>query len=99
MTTCDDSAALLLDYLYGLLEAEEVQHLRDHLAGCPACQAALAEAEAQQHLLARAAHVAGVVPAFVAPSDKPAEVGSAPRAPEEPAESPATLPLATPTTR
>src|SRR5437879_2066497 len=87
MHTCDECTDRLLDFLYGLLEADEVQPLRDHLAACPACKAALADAEAQQRLLARAAHVAQVVPAFVAPSDQPLQ------------ETPATLPLPVPPTR
>jgi hypothetical protein len=100
MYTCDECADRLLDYLYGLLEADEVQGLRAHLADCPACQAALHEAEAQQGLLARAAHVAQTVPAFVAPSDPPAETTSPAPAPAEPAAaSPATIPLAPPKMR
>ena len=100
MYTCDESADRLLDYLYGLLEADEVQRARrDHLASCPACQAALAEAEAQQHLLARAAHVALEVPAFVAPSDRPSDVNPAPSTPEVPAANLVTLALPTPQSR
>jgi hypothetical protein len=77
----------LLDFLYGLLEPEEVQRLQAHLAECPACRAALAEAEAHQRLLARAAHVARAVPAFVAPSGSPLEEKSTSPSSEAPASS------------
>jgi len=38
-----------------LLDGAEGQSLRDHLAGCPACQSALEQARAQQRLFASAA--------------------------------------------
>ena len=79
MYSCSECSDLLLDFLYGLLESEEVQRLRAHLADCPACRAALADAEAQQRLLARAARVARAVPAFVAPSESAS--GDAPASP------------------
>jgi len=98
MNTCDECADLLLDFLYGLLEAEEVQGLRDHLADCAACRTALAQAEAQQGLLARAARVVREVPAFVAPSESGIKELSASRPTEETPPAPAavnplTLPL------
>jgi hypothetical protein len=84
MNPCESWHDLLLDYVYGLLEPEEEARLRAHLAGCPACQHAQAEAQAQQRLLARAAQVYREVPVFTAPSSE-----STPQ--EEHA--PATLPL------
>jgi hypothetical protein len=83
-----------------LLEADEVQRLREHLAACPACRTALAEAEAHQGLLARAAHVAQAVPPFVAPSDQPEQetrIRTAPVPSESVVASPVSLPLALPT--
>jgi hypothetical protein len=55
MTTCEQYQAQFLAYLYELMEPGDVQSLRQHLAQCPACQTALARAEGQQKLLARAA--------------------------------------------
>jgi alpha-2-macroglobulin-like protein len=109
MHTCDQCSDLLLDYLYGLLDEGEARELRDHLAACPACQAALAKAESQQSLIARAAQVYGEVAPFTAPSaaapaePAPAETAvqaSQPAAPaaEAPA-GPATLPLSPPRRR
>ena len=86
MYSCDQCSERLLDDLYGLLDDEEAQGLRSHLAACPTCQAARAAAEAQQHLLARAAQVYAAVPPFTAPVAAPA-ADPAPAAP-------VTLPLA-----
>src|SRR5437667_1887681 len=68
MYSCDQCSGLLLDYLYGLLDEGEAQGLRDHLASCPGCRSALAEAQAQQNLIARAAQVYAEVPLFTAPT-------------------------------
>ena len=35
--TCRDGAALLMDYLEGVLSAEEQAAVDAHLAGCPKC--------------------------------------------------------------
>src|SRR5262245_31385150 len=80
MTTCDQCSDLLWDLLYDLLDAEQAQALRRHLDGCPACRAALAAAEAQKNLVARAARMYETVPPFQAPAAEP----------------PATLPLPAP---
>src|SRR5262245_58051387 len=82
MHTCDQCSDLLLDHLYGLLEEGEARELRDHLAACPACRSALARAESQQGLLARAAQVYADVPAFSAPT---AELPPEPAQTSEPA--------------
>lgn len=58
------------EYVYGLLDKTETENLRAHAAACPSCQAALTEAEGQQQLLARAARVVAVVPAFTAPGQQ-----------------------------
>jgi hypothetical protein len=68
MFSCAQCADLLLDSLYGLLDEQQAQALRDHLASCPACRSALAEAQAQQNLIARAAQVYAEVPLFTAPT-------------------------------
>jgi hypothetical protein len=68
--TCSDCSELLLDYLYGLLDVEPAGLLREHLAGCPACQAGLDQAKNRQNLFARAAHKFRDVPAFHLPADE-----------------------------
>ena len=91
MHSCDQCSELLLDYLYGLLDEAEAQSVRAHLADCAACRTALAQAEAQQNLIARAAQVYAAVPPFTAPTAQPAETAApAEAAPEAPA---VTLPL------
>src|SRR5438067_6566093 len=70
MYTCQECAELLWDSLYDLLDADQVQALRAHVAECPACQAVQAEAEAQQKLIARAAQVYDQVPLFQKPTEE-----------------------------
>jgi anti-sigma factor RsiW len=55
MHDCNHSESLLLEHLYGLLDDADERALQDHLAGCPACRAALERARGQQRLLAAAA--------------------------------------------
>src|SRR6516225_4997881 len=55
MHSCDFFQAEMLNNLYGLLDTAEATALADHVAGCPACQAALTRARRQQELLAAAA--------------------------------------------
>jgi anti-sigma factor RsiW len=57
MTSCEACQAQLLDHLYGLLDDAERVAVEEHLAGCPACQAAMSAVEAQRQLLAAAARV------------------------------------------
>src|SRR6516164_4328102 len=71
MEPCQHFQDLLLDSLYGLLEAGEEEALRAHVASCPDCGAAMAEASQQHELLARAARVIQQVPAFVSPAKQP----------------------------
>jgi hypothetical protein len=87
MYTCDDLRELLWDYLYDLLEPEQSQAVRDHLAQCLPCRGCLEHAEAEQHLLAHAARLEEPVPVFQAPEPEP-----------EPETVPATLPLPAPVT-
>ena len=78
--TCLHLHEQIWDYLYGLLDEQEAQPLRDHLADCPACQEELRIAQVQQKLLARAAFAIHDVPPFALPD------GDAPAAaPDEPA--------------
>jgi hypothetical protein len=85
MYTCDDLRELLWDYLYELLEPEQSQAVREHLAQCLPCRGCLEHAEAEHHLLAHAARLEEPVPVFRAPEPEP-----------QPA--PAILPLAAPVT-
>jgi hypothetical protein len=62
----------MLDHLYDLLDEAERGQLLDHVAGCPACQASLEAARAQQALLARAARLHFPDVRFAAPADEPA---------------------------
>jgi hypothetical protein len=59
----------LLEHLYDLLEGGERQEVENHLAGCPACQAALAAARGQQKLLASAARAEFPQVVFQAPTE------------------------------
>jgi hypothetical protein len=71
---CDHCADLLWDHLYGLLDADQEQALRAHLATCPACRAALAEAETRQRMVARAARIYDTVAPFVPPASEDDQV-------------------------
>jgi hypothetical protein len=55
MERCELYQALLLEYLYDLLEGHERQSLETHLTACAGCRAALETAKHQQQLLAAAA--------------------------------------------
>jgi hypothetical protein len=86
METCNHCADLFWDHLYGLLDEEQEQGLRAHLADCSRCQGRLAQCTAKQKLLARAARLYDNVAPFSVPADElPGKAGPAPR--------PATLPL------
>jgi hypothetical protein len=81
MNTCEANQPLMLEYLYDLLEAPERQALAEHLAGCPACQAALAKEQGAQRLLSAAARMEFPNVRF----ERPAEVAVQPAPPPEPA--------------
>src|SRR5262245_39662765 len=55
MERCELYQALLLEYLYDLLEGHERASVETHLTACTGCQAALERAKRQQRLLAAAA--------------------------------------------
>jgi hypothetical protein len=59
----------MLEYLYDLLEGAERQAFQGHLDGCAACRAALAQAQAQQNLLAAAARIEFPAVRFQPPTD------------------------------
>jgi hypothetical protein len=88
MYTCDQCRELLWDLLYDLLEVEQSQAIRDHLAGCAGCRVALEQAEAGQQLLSMAARFDVPVRIFQVPPSE-AMRNHQPAA----AEPPATLPL------
>jgi hypothetical protein len=94
MYTCEQSRQLLWDLLYDLLEAEQSQALRDHLAGCAACRGALERAQTDKRLVARAARWIETVPPFQVPE---AEAATNSRTPHT--APPVTLPMRRPTTR
>jgi anti-sigma factor RsiW len=72
MNVCDQYQEQFLDYLYGLLEPAEAKTLRQHVAGCPHCQASLAKAESDKALLASAARTSFPEVRFQSPVTIPA---------------------------
>src|SRR5262245_6558220 len=70
---CQHCQPLLLDHLYGLLDAPEAAAVDAHLASCPACAAARAETARVQGLIARAAKSAFPNVRFEAPVSTPAK--------------------------
>src|SRR4051812_28654545 len=69
MRPCDECAERLLDFVYGLLEGDELQETREHLQSCADCQAALQQVQGEQSLMARAARAIDDVPEFTLPSE------------------------------
>jgi anti-sigma factor RsiW len=72
MDHCETHRALMLEYLYDLLEAEQRQALEAHLATCAACQAEMERSRRHKSLLATAARMEFATVRFVAPVDEPA---------------------------
>jgi alpha-2-macroglobulin-like protein len=70
MQSCHECCERLLDFLYGLLDAEESSRLELHLADCAACRDGLEHARKEQNLLARAALRIREVPTFAVPEDE-----------------------------
>lgn len=85
MPTCEHCQALLLDFVYGLLEEPELAGLREHLANCRDCQSALAEAQGEQKTLARASLAVQSVPVLTLPTTAPPPVEVSSTAPTIPA--------------
>ena len=67
---CHDCQALLLDHLYGLLEAVETAAVESHLAVCPACSAARSDAARAQGLIGKAAKSSFPHVRFTAPLEE-----------------------------
>src|ERR1051325_334628 len=88
MLTCEHCRERLFDYVFGLLEGDELSATREHLRGCMSCQAALAQVETQQGMMACAAKAITIVPEFALPSDPSTAITPAGAAPI-----PATLPM------
>lgn len=57
MFRCAETQALLLEYVYDVLEADERALVQAHLDLCPECQLALRDAQGQQNLFATAARL------------------------------------------
>ena len=66
---CDQCQALLLDYLYGLLDGPEKAALAVHLADCPGCAAARSREGKARDLFARAARFSFPEVRFTPPAD------------------------------
>ncbi len=74
MRNCETCQGQMLENLYDLLDESERQQFEEHLAGCPGCQAALKQAQEQQHLLAAAARLEFPQVTFQPPSETPVVV-------------------------
>ena len=72
MMNCEHCRETLLEYVYGLLDGEAVPELQAHLESCADCRSALAKAQEQQKLMARAALAIKRVPEFTLPTEAPA---------------------------
>src|SRR5262245_8855167 len=71
MLGCDGCQDRMLEHLYDALEEVAQRAFLDHLAGCPACQAALEQARASKSLFARAARLHFPDVTFTPPADEP----------------------------
>ncbi|MHC4822378.1 MAG: anti-sigma factor family protein [Planctomycetota bacterium] len=78
---CNDTRDLMLDHLYGALEDEQSDELREHVGRCEACRDALDDAMAQQGLLAEAARLEAPDLDLSAPADRPRGVFGASASP------------------
>src|SRR5262245_46233657 len=72
MLGCHGCQEMMLDHLYDVLDDADQRTFLDHLAGCPACQAALEHARAHKALLGRAARLHFPEVTFTPPADEPA---------------------------
>ncbi len=68
MTHCENCRERLLDFVFGLLEGNELEMMRAHVNACAQCQAELTKAQSQQKLMARAARAVTKVAEFALPS-------------------------------
>src|SRR5688572_12157106 len=79
MDCCHENEGRLLDFLYGLLEPNEVTLLEHHLLECSPCREVLAGVQSHRRLFTRAAQVFDTTPEFKVPTNdtqtpKPATV-------------------------
>ena len=75
MMPCDNCRTLLLDHLYGLLDAAEAVAVENHLAACPACTAVRDREVHAQELFAQAAKVEFPHVRFQPPAEEAADLG------------------------
>jgi hypothetical protein len=68
MASCETYRALMLDFVYDLIEGSERDELQAHLQSCPVCQQELGHARHQQQLLAAAARMEFPTVRFQAPA-------------------------------
>ncbi|HXD88642.1 MAG TPA: zf-HC2 domain-containing protein, partial [Urbifossiella sp.] len=73
MKRCNDYQTRLMDHLYGLLDAAESAAVEMHLASCPACATAQAQARRALGLFAQAAKSEFPQVHFAVPLDPPVE--------------------------
>ncbi|MCE9565610.1 MAG: zf-HC2 domain-containing protein [Planctomycetes bacterium] len=71
MLRCTECQPLILDHLFGLLEAPEIKAVAAHLSTCPACAAERTEAAKVHGLIAQAAKIAFPAVRFEAPDARP----------------------------
>ncbi len=71
MLRCTECRPLILDHLFGLLDAPEITAVAAHLSTCPACAAERAEAAKVHGLIAQAAKIAFPAVRFEAPDARP----------------------------
>jgi hypothetical protein len=69
MLKCEQCQERLLDYVYGLLE-DDFEQTREHLQSCATCRTMLADVQADQAILARAARAITGVPEYKIPADE-----------------------------
>jgi len=81
MLSCETCRAQMLEFVYDLLEGDELQAFQAHRNDCPACQAELVKAKGQQQLLAAAAKMDFPAVRFTAPSQAPVLLMPRPRPP------------------
>jgi len=72
MLRCTECRPLILDHLFGLLDAPEITAVAAHLSTCQSCAAERTEAAKMHGLIAKAAKIAFPAVRFEAPDARPA---------------------------
>lgn len=93
MSRCNECRPLILDHLYGLLEAPEAAVVEAHLAECPECAAARTEAARIQGLFGEAAKSSFPAVRFEPPAAKPRTPTVQTPAPQSQSRGPAAVPF------